>query len=192
MLSMYPCMSPNLSLPPSTLRVLLVVFPFIFYLFSTRSVSSQGTSSSYTSVPSIFFVRVSLILWSWAQEGWEGESQIPKLSTDIQFPINYALRSNGHSSWLLIQRSRVRFPALPGFLRSSRSGSRSTSLVRITKELHERKNNGFLSRKSRLTAVNKRTYYEVMSVWIFTSETNQQIYTKCGTRGKHRTFSRGI
>jgi hypothetical protein len=30
------------------------------------------------------------------------------------------------SSWLQIQRYRVRFPALPGFLRSSGSGTRST------------------------------------------------------------------
>jgi hypothetical protein len=39
---------------------------------------------------------------------------------------NHALWSCGHSSWLLIQRSRVRFPALPDFLRSSVSGTGST------------------------------------------------------------------
>jgi hypothetical protein len=32
------------------------------------------------------------------------------------------LRSSGQSSWLQIQRSRVRYPALPDFLRSSGSG----------------------------------------------------------------------
>jgi hypothetical protein len=36
------------------------------------------------------------------------------------------LRSNGQSSWLQIQRSWVRFPALPDFLRSSGSGTGST------------------------------------------------------------------
>jgi hypothetical protein len=36
------------------------------------------------------------------------------------------LCSSGQSSWLQIQRSRVRFPALPDFLRSSGSGTGST------------------------------------------------------------------
>jgi hypothetical protein len=36
------------------------------------------------------------------------------------------LWSSGQSSWLQIQRSRVRFPALPDFLRSSGPGTRST------------------------------------------------------------------
>jgi hypothetical protein len=36
------------------------------------------------------------------------------------------LLSSGHSSWLQIQRSRVRFPALPDFLRIGRSGTGST------------------------------------------------------------------
>jgi hypothetical protein len=36
------------------------------------------------------------------------------------------LWSNGQSSWLQIQRSRVRFPALPDFLRSIGSGTGST------------------------------------------------------------------
>jgi hypothetical protein len=34
--------------------------------------------------------------------------------------------SSGQSLWLQIQRSPVRFPALPGFLRSSGSGTGST------------------------------------------------------------------
>jgi hypothetical protein len=38
------------------------------------------------------------------------------------------LWSSGQSSWLQIQRSRVRFPALPDFLRSSGSGTGSTQL----------------------------------------------------------------
>jgi hypothetical protein len=36
------------------------------------------------------------------------------------------LWSSDQSSWLQIQRSRVRFPALPDFLRSSGSGTGST------------------------------------------------------------------
>jgi hypothetical protein len=37
-----------------------------------------------------------------------------------------SLWSSGQTSWLQIQRSRVRFPALPDFLRSSESGMGST------------------------------------------------------------------
>jgi hypothetical protein len=37
-----------------------------------------------------------------------------------------ALWSSGQSLWLQIERSRVRFPALPDFLRSSGSGTGST------------------------------------------------------------------
>jgi hypothetical protein len=36
------------------------------------------------------------------------------------------LWSTGQSSWLQIQRSRVRFPVLPDFLRNSGSGTGST------------------------------------------------------------------
>ena len=36
------------------------------------------------------------------------------------------LWSSGQSFWLQIQRSRVRFPALPDFLSSSESGTGST------------------------------------------------------------------
>ena len=44
----------------------------------------------------------------------------------------------GQSFWLQIQRSRVRFPALPDFLSSSGSGERGPlSLVRSTEELLE-------------------------------------------------------
>jgi hypothetical protein len=40
--------------------------------------------------------------------------------------LTFPLWSSGQSSWLQIQRSRVRFPALPDFLRSSGSGTGST------------------------------------------------------------------
>ena len=38
----------------------------------------------------------------------------------------FSLWSSGQSFWLQIQRSRVRFPALPDFLSSSGSGTGST------------------------------------------------------------------
>ena len=41
---------------------------------------------------------------------------------DVRLP----LWSSGQSFWLQIQRSRVRFPALPDFLSSSGSGTGST------------------------------------------------------------------
>jgi hypothetical protein len=47
------------------------------------------------------------------------------------------LWSSGQSSWLQIQRSRVLFPALQVFLRSSGSGTGSTQPVRIIEELLE-------------------------------------------------------
>jgi hypothetical protein len=59
-------------------------------------------------------------------------------------------------SWLQIQRSWVRFPALPYFLRSTGSGTGPLSLVSITEELHEWKSSDCGSRKSRLTAVGIR------------------------------------
>jgi hypothetical protein len=52
------------------------------------------------------------------------------------------LWSSGQSSCLQIQRSRVRFLALPDFLRSSGSGTGPLSLVSITGELLERKSSG--------------------------------------------------
>jgi hypothetical protein len=60
------------------------------------------------------------------------------------------------SSWLQIQRSRVRFPALPDFLICSGSGTGPLSLVRITEELLERKSSDSGPRKSRLTAAEIR------------------------------------
>ena len=41
-------------------------------------------------------------------------------------PLRQPLWSSGQSFWLQIQRSRVRFPALPDFLSSSGSGTVST------------------------------------------------------------------
>ena len=40
--------------------------------------------------------------------------------------INLDMRSSGQSFWLQVERSRVRFPALPDFLSSSGSGTGST------------------------------------------------------------------
>jgi hypothetical protein len=49
------------------------------------------------------------------------------------------LWSSGQTSWLQIHMSRVRFPALPNFLRGNGSERGPLSLVRITEELLERK-----------------------------------------------------
>jgi hypothetical protein len=42
------------------------------------------------------------------------------------YNVRRSLWSSGQSFWLQIQRSRVRFPALPDFLSSSGSGTGST------------------------------------------------------------------
>jgi hypothetical protein len=49
---------------------------------------------------------------------------------------------SGQSFWLQIQRSRVRLPDLPDFLRSRGSGTVPFSLMRKIEELLERKNSG--------------------------------------------------
>jgi hypothetical protein len=66
------------------------------------------------------------------------------------------LWSSGQSSWLQIQRIRVRFPALPDFLRNSGSGTGSTQPLSTTEELFEWKSSGSGSRKPRLTAIRNR------------------------------------
>jgi hypothetical protein len=49
-----------------------------------------------------------------------------KFTSGIHITARLPLRSSGQSFWLQIQRSWVRFPALPDFLRSSGSGTGST------------------------------------------------------------------
>jgi hypothetical protein len=70
------------------------------------------------------------------------------------------LSSSGQSFWLQIQRSRVRFPALPDFLSSSGPGTGSTQ-PREPREVNWgatwiRRSSGSRSRKQRLTAVGIR------------------------------------
>jgi hypothetical protein len=60
------------------------------------------------------------------------------------------LWSSGQSSCLQIQRSQVRFPALPGFLRSSGSGTGSTEPRGTIEELLGRNSSGSGSRKPRI------------------------------------------
>jgi hypothetical protein len=68
--------------------------------------------------------------------------------------------SSGRSPWLQIQRSRVRFQALPDFLRSSGSGTGPTQ-----PREYNRGARGSGSRKPRLTAVGIRcTDYETPSI----------------------------
>jgi hypothetical protein len=63
---------------------------------------------------------------------------------EICFPITKVLPlwSGGQSSWLQIQRSRVRFPALPDCLRSSGVERGPLSLVSTIEELLGRNNSG--------------------------------------------------
>jgi hypothetical protein len=49
----------------------------------------------------------------------------PRINCMVQY-----VWSSGQSSWLQIQRSRVRFPTLPDFLRSIGSGTGSTQLCK--------------------------------------------------------------
>jgi hypothetical protein len=49
-----------------------------------------------------------------------------KLKLKVELKRNLPLWSSGYSSWLQIQRSRIRIPALSDFLRSSGSGTGST------------------------------------------------------------------
>ena len=53
------------------------------------------------------------------------EAKIQHRNRSISNPVS-SLWSSGQSFWLQIQRSRVRFPALPDFLSSSGSGTGST------------------------------------------------------------------
>jgi hypothetical protein len=82
------------------------------------------------------------------------ETKIPLKNTCKNIKIVNVFRpplwSSGQSSCLQIQRSRVRFPALPDFLRGSVSGTG------IIKELLEWKSSGSGSRKSRLTVMGIR------------------------------------
>jgi hypothetical protein len=51
--------------------------------------------------------------------------------------IKIHLWSSGQSSWLQVQRSLIRFPALPDFLRSSGSGKGSTQPDYATRSIHK-------------------------------------------------------
>ena len=53
-------------------------------------------------------------------------SELASLYTEAVTIFRPSLWSSGQSFWLQIQRSRVRFPALPDFLSSSGSGTGST------------------------------------------------------------------
>jgi hypothetical protein len=78
------------------------------------------------------------------------KSQIPRGYDDRETEMLFSyvlyvcqpLWSSGQSSWLQIQRPRVRFPALPDLLRNSGSGTGPLSLVSITEELFEWKSSG--------------------------------------------------
>jgi hypothetical protein len=61
------------------------------------------------------------------QRCWKQADRAHNIS-NIRSSFQPLLWSSGQSSWLQIQRSQVRFSALPIFLRSSGSGTGSTQL----------------------------------------------------------------
>ena len=67
------------------------------------------------------------------------------------------LWSSGQSFWLQIQRSRVRFPALPDFLSSSGSGTGSTQLREVNWGVTWIKSRGSDPENRDLTAVGIRS-----------------------------------
>jgi hypothetical protein len=71
------------------------------------------------------FTRVTYILISvtWKYYKYEGKNYVLISFSHLRRP---PLWSSGQSSWLQTQRFRIRFPALPDFLRSSGSGTGST------------------------------------------------------------------
>jgi hypothetical protein len=87
--------------------------------------------------------------------------RIPNNRYMLQFWCDYSnnnnnnnkspLWSSGQSSWIQIQRSRVRFPGIQDFLRSSGVERGPLNLVSITKELLEWESSGSRSRNPKLT-----------------------------------------
>jgi hypothetical protein len=71
----------------------------------------------------------------------------------MQIFINFSLWSSGQSSWLQIQRSRVRFLVPPIFWEVVALERGPLNLVDITEELLEWQSSGSGSRKLRLTAM---------------------------------------
>jgi hypothetical protein len=72
--------------------------------------------------PKYTFHIFSILSWP----GYVLSSKQRKLFKKYSVKIWPPLWSSSQSSWLQIQRSRVRFPALPDFLRNSGSGKGST------------------------------------------------------------------
>ena len=69
-------------------------------------------------------LNVSAILYGHHQVEYRGVTVLHFIV--FLFKFRQPLWSSGQSFWLQIQRSRVRFPALPDFLSSSGSGTGST------------------------------------------------------------------
>ena len=92
---------------------LFLLFHWHFHLMNFRITKTQNSEKLYPSVIYIYFPNTfSLVLHI-------------QISISLFF-LRLPLWSSGQSFWLQIQRSRVRFPALPDFLSSSGSGTGST------------------------------------------------------------------
>jgi hypothetical protein len=65
------------------------------------------------------------------------KSLIASIFTIDEYSKRLPLSSGGQSSWMQIQRSRDRFPALPEYLSCSGSGTESLSLLKMNEEVLE-------------------------------------------------------
>jgi hypothetical protein len=115
-----PKLSP-LSYPPWAIPLLVVPFKKLYVNYSQFSECITWP------------VHVTLVHGIWTNftnKDWK----FPRFSTYIHV-CQPPLWSSDQGSWLQIQRSRVRFKALPDFLRSSGSGTGFIQPVRIMEEL---------------------------------------------------------
>jgi hypothetical protein len=107
--------------------------------FQTQRLKNKSAATALITDLASMYTQMTLQWTSWRnpteRDDCEDTRQIilPDSKSNC-FLCGYSLRSkvwpplwsSGQSSWLLTQRSRVRFPALPDFLSSSGSGTGST------------------------------------------------------------------
>jgi hypothetical protein len=89
-------------------------------------VGSQNMVHSVTTERTCMQRKLGVLWWVVFKNTCISVFNTPKNRPDFCVKCSGILWSSGQSSWLQIQRSRVRFPTLPDFLRSSASGTAST------------------------------------------------------------------